>query len=313
MGIETTSWRPDPYGAHELRFFSADGKPTLLVMDGGKTSYHRPPRTERPPARQLSAGVELEPPPTPEPPPNPEPRSSAHCEPPTARTPSLFHAPPTGAVEVQQVEAPSTMARPTDVENRDSAAARTWPRLAVPVVADSTIDRSAGAVEQCGPEALGRPLRIAYTVVFVALAVSALGLAYVHLRPSGGGPSAHAGGVRTKSSSSATTSASETTTTVVVPTVLSPSAEAAANALVSNWSTGNKSGALTVAAPAAVATLFATPYTSGLAIDRGCSTAFSPIVCTFGPPGGASPTDPIYQVLVSQTAGGWYVSSIRVQ
>jgi hypothetical protein len=36
-----------------------------------------------------------------------------------------------------------------------------------------------------------------------------------------------------------------------------------------------------------------------------------PIVCTYGPPGGASPTDPIYQVMVSQTDGGWYVSSVK--
>jgi hypothetical protein len=59
--------------------------------------------------------------------------------------------------------------------------------------------------------------------------------------------------------------------------------------------------------------LFATPYASGMAIDRGCSTSAPPVVCTFGPPGGASPTDPIYQVYVSQTARGWYVSSVKVE
>ena len=100
---------------------------------------------------------------------------------------------------------------------------------------------------------------------------------------------------------------------MVLPTALSSSAEAAATALVSSWSSGNKPTALSVATPAAVATLFAVPYTNGLAIARGCSTDFSPIVCTYGPPGGASPSDAIYQVLVSQTTGGWYVSSVRIQ
>jgi hypothetical protein len=94
---------------------------------------------------------------------------------------------------------------------------------------------------------------------------------------------------------------------------LKPGGEAAATALVSNWATGNRPAALTVATPAAVASLFSVPYTSGLAIDRGCSTSSSPIVCTFGPPGGASPTDPIYEIMVSQVAGGWYVSSVKIE
>ena len=94
---------------------------------------------------------------------------------------------------------------------------------------------------------------------------------------------------------------------------LSPNAEAAAKALVSSWSTNNRSAGLAVATTTAVATLFGTPYASGLAIDRGCSTSFSPIVCTFGPPGGASPTDPIYEIMVSRVVGGWYVSSVRIE
>jgi len=40
--------------------------------------------------------------------------------------------------------------------------------------------------------------------------------------------------------------------------------------------------------------------------------AFSPIVCTYGPPGGAAPTDPIYEIYVTQAPGGWYVSSAKV-
>ena len=68
-----------------------------------------------------------------------------------------------------------------------------------------------------------------------------------------------------------------------------------------------------MATPESVATLFAVPYSSGMAEDRGCSTAFSPIVCTFGPPGGASPSDHIYEVFVSQASGGWYVSGVKVE
>jgi hypothetical protein len=61
-----------------------------------------------------------------------------------------------------------------------------------------------------------------------------------------------------------------------------------------------------------VAALFAVPYPgAGLALSRGCSTGFPPIVCTYGPPGGASPTDAVFQVSVAQDAAGWYVTSVR--
>jgi hypothetical protein len=38
-------WQPDPFGLHEHRFFSDDGKPTLLVRDGSVRSYDPPPST----------------------------------------------------------------------------------------------------------------------------------------------------------------------------------------------------------------------------------------------------------------------------
>jgi hypothetical protein len=154
-------------------------------------------------------------------------------------------------------------------------------------------------------EPFGRTVELAYIAVFAMLVLSALGLLYVHLRPSDGHPT-HAAGPTTTTSAPATT-----TTTAALPTALKPGAEEAATALVSNWAAGNRAAALTVATPAAVTALFATPYTSGLALDRGCSTSFSPIVCTFGPPGGASPSDPIYEIDVTQAPGGWYVSSVR--
>jgi uncharacterized protein DUF4190 len=38
-----TGWQPDPFGLHELRFFSMDGKPTKLVSDGDLRTYDDPP------------------------------------------------------------------------------------------------------------------------------------------------------------------------------------------------------------------------------------------------------------------------------
>ena len=260
-------------------------------MDGGRTSYDRPPTTQPAPAPEPPSSSEPEPDPVPAP---------APITPPTL-------GPPATAVAPYRVATGST-AHATDTNTEDVVAARDRPRGPVPRFAAFADGALAPAVER-SQETLSRPLRIAYGVVFVALAVSALGLAYVHLRPTGGRPSTHALGAATTT----TSSGARTTTTVAIPAALKPGAEAAATALVSSWTTGNRPAALTVATPAAVATLFSVPYASGLAIDRGCSTSFSPIVCTFGPPGGASPTDPIYQIMVSQVTGGWYVSSVKIE
>lgn len=97
------------------------------------------------------------------------------------------------------------------------------------------------------------------------------------------------------------------------PTAPQATPDAAAAILVNAWADGNRTTAASVATPEAVATLFAVPYPGpGLAIPRGCSTAFPPVVCTYGPPGGASPSDAIYEISVSHIAAGWYVSSVQV-
>jgi hypothetical protein len=276
-------------------------------MDGGKTSYDRPPAARpspapEPPTRSEGGSTSApEPLSSPEPQPSPPPSG-----PPVAPAPSVAAAEGPG-----RAPAVAVATAPPDAVREQTAQPRV-PRQAVPVVASSpAIGAEAG--ERREPVSLSRPRKIAYAIVLGALALSVLGLAYVHLRPKSGPPSAHAGGATTTTRSGGTKSTSTTTTMAALPTTLSPSADAAASALVSSWSTGNRAAALTVATPTAVATLFAAPYTSGLAIARGCSTEFSPIVCTYGPPGGASPSDAIYQILVSQTAGGWYVSSVRVQ
>ncbi len=258
MPNQTTGWRSDPYGAHELRFFAADGTPTLLVMDGGETSYHRPPMAEPSPAS--------------------EPVTSPPEEEPSAPGPTSSPAPsPTGA---------------------DSG----------PV--ESARVGSDGGSEHGRPKSPIRPRKLAYAAVVTALVLSGLGLAYVQFLRTGTRHSGPALGATTTAPARRTT----TTTTIIVPvpSALKPDAESAATALVSSWSTGNRAEALTVATPSAVAALFAVRYPTGLAEDRGCSTSFMPIVCTFGPPGGADPNDPIYEIYVLQAPGGWYVSSVKV-
>jgi hypothetical protein len=205
------------------------------------------------------------------------------------------------------VATPSAAAATTVADTDLSALARDRRSVAVPAFTDPADDRAAAGLECGRTEALSRSHLIAYTVVFVALALSAIGFAYVHFHHTAGRHVTHADEATT------TSSPLRTTTTVALPTALKPAPEDAATALVSSWAAGNRAAALGVATQVAVTTLFATPYASGLALDRGCSTSFSPIVCTFGPPGGAPPTDPIYEIDVSQATGGWYVSSVKIQ
>jgi hypothetical protein len=98
-----------------------------------------------------------------------------------------------------------------------------------------------------------------------------------------------------------------------VPPAGQPTPDAAAAGLIAAWAAGDRATASTVATPGAVASLFAVRYPgAGLAIPRGCTSEFQPIVCTYGPPGGASPSDQVFEISVSQGPTGWYVSSVRV-
>lgn len=125
----------------------------------------------------------------------------------------------------------------------------------------------------------------------------------------------------TGSSASSTTPTTTTTSTVAAPTTTAappaapqPTAEGAAITLVGDWASGNRAAALMVATQAAVAALFAHAYRSGLVDDRGCSAGSPPVTCTFGPPGGGDPNDPIYQLSVIQApAGTWYVDTVQVE
>ncbi|MGA2520288.1 MAG: hypothetical protein ABSG81_05645 [Acidimicrobiales bacterium] len=104
-----------------------------------------------------------------------------------------------------------------------------------------------------------------------------------------------------------------TTAAPAIPTGLQSSAANAAGALVSAWAADNTARALSVATSQSVTTLFANKYPGGLAISRGCSSSFQPIVCTYGPPGGGDSNDPIYQIYSSEVSGGWYVSSVQIE
>lgn len=43
MTTDLKGWQPDPFGVHELRFFSDDGRPTRLVSDNNFKAYDEPP------------------------------------------------------------------------------------------------------------------------------------------------------------------------------------------------------------------------------------------------------------------------------
>lgn len=299
----TANWKPDPFGTHELRFFSADGRPTQLVMDGGKRSYDKPPtdQGERPAttAQANSASSVL------------APQVSDTPHPPSAPSvaPSPDDVPHPSPSEVGEAELSLPAVVPTsDATGRHPHVADPVPMSAEPL-STIAVDRQQSAAAYSEPEPMSHALKMAYAIVLGVMALCVLGLAYVHLLDhSGDGHSAQAAPRKTTTTLAHVT----TTTAAVLPSTLSPNAEAAATALISSWSTNNRSAALTVATPTAVGTLFGVPYPGGLAIARGCST-ISPIVCTYGPPGGASPTDPIYQIKVSQVGGGWYVSSVKIE
>jgi hypothetical protein len=53
MSEERRGWLPDPFGLHEQRYFSLNGKPTRLVRNGGRTSHDEPPSLAIVPPRSI--------------------------------------------------------------------------------------------------------------------------------------------------------------------------------------------------------------------------------------------------------------------
>ncbi|HUE58112.1 MAG TPA: hypothetical protein VMO88_00885 [Acidimicrobiales bacterium] len=111
------------------------------------------------------------------------------------------------------------------------------------------------------------------------------------------------------SNPSASTTVPTTSTTVWAPTAAQPSPDAAAARLVSAWSTSNRSAALAVAAPQAVAALFAQPYPAGYLQARGCTSGANPATCTYR----NTQTNAIFEIGITSGVGGWYVSSVTAE
>ena len=274
MVDERRGWHPDPFGLHEFRFFSDDGRATLLVRDGGASSYDKPPENGEYVQTWVETPVLTEVPfvaapgaPTPVAPRAPEPRLAA-----------------SDVIRSLRAANPDVRMRPqTPLRSPDSA-------------------RDPGPM-------LSKPAKVAYIVVLAAMAASGVALIAIHL----GGhrhPPARATTTTTTTKPVTATSGSPTTT-VALPSALQPSAAVAASRFIGSWAAGNQAQASTVATASAVSTLFAGRYSAGLVISRGCSDAFT-IVCTYGPPGGADPTDPVYQIHVVQAPAGWYVASVVI-
>lgn len=78
-----------------------------------------------------------------------------------------------------------------------------------------------------------------------------------------------------------------------------------------SWMEGNRAGSASVAVASAVATLYAKAYAHQPLNDRGCTSAFPPLICTWGPYAGGSGS--IYQVSVSPARGRWYVSGVTIE
>lgn len=120
--------------------------------------------------------------------------------------------------------------------------------------------------------------------------------------------------VGSPASSSTTAPARASTTTAAVPPTRQRTAQAAADFLIGAWAGANRTQAATGATADAVHALFAVPYPSGEADNRGCSDGAPPIACSYGPPGGGDPNAAIFIVQVSQASdGGWYASSVRIE
>lgn len=100
MAEVLTGWQPDPFGAHEKRFFSTGGLPTKLVSDGDVRSYDDPSPVSGPPAEPVDR-----PPPT-----------TVIPTRPIETQPAI--PPRNGTAETAPVMAPAPVAAPTPVADQ---------------------------------------------------------------------------------------------------------------------------------------------------------------------------------------------------
>jgi hypothetical protein len=118
-------------------------------------------------------------------------------------------------------------------------------------------------------------------------------------------------GAAASSTSLPATTESSPPTSAALPPDPQPSADQAASLFMDTWMANNQAEARTVATNSAIAALFATPYARQPLVDRGCTEAFPPLVCTWGPHAGGQGA--IYQVQVSPDGSRWYVSGVTIE
>jgi hypothetical protein len=115
----------------------------------------------------------------------------------------------------------------------------------------------------------------------------------------------------TTASTATTVAPITSTTTAALPPAPQPSPEAVSSLLIHAWEKGDRATAAKVATASAISVLFAVPYGGEVLDDRGCgSPGPNPVVCSWGPNGGASPTNPLYNITVAPTGADWYASTI---
>jgi hypothetical protein len=287
-------WRRDPFLRHESRYF-ADGRPTERVRDWGVESEDPSPLRVETAARAAAA------------PTAPAPPSAPGAGAGSAPAP----APAVSPWEVLPTSPPGPPPRPVDGPVGPPVGVETVAPVEAP---RATVDAEGGRRGSGSP---GGRWQAAGAAVLVVVALIVVFTAFHTTQNGPGSPAARRLATTTIAGRpSATTAAPPTTappTTVALPSAPQSSADAAANVLIASWASGNQARALSVATSPAVAALFGARYQSGMAGDRGCSSGGPPETCAFGPPGGASPADPLYSLTVSQApGGGWYVSAVQV-
>ena len=157
--------------------------------------------------------------------------------------------------------------------------------------------------------------------VLMAVLVAACGGSSTAAPPSSG-PTSSSAAITTPASSTApgtratvpSTPGSATPTTAPPPPTTAyrpaspqPSPDDASSRVITAWSKGDRAGAAAVAAPSAVAALFAIPYPGYSLQARGCSVDFSPADCDY------RDGNSLLKVYSTQTPAGWYVSSVVLE
>lgn len=154
-----------------------------------------------------------------------------------------------------------------------------------------------------------RPVRILVSAPVLAVAAAVL---------AGCGSSRPAAAPTAPTSTPAAPSTTAPTTTAPTTTIdpntpppdPQPSTEAASAVFMDGWMVADRARSASVATPAALATLYATPYAGQPLNDRGCTDAFPPLICTWGPY--AYGHGSIYQVQLTQQGSDWYVSAVTI-